>query len=242
MEGPTLPLKHVDNKVILFSGNANHKLQAMSTSSNQGSFQPGGVCKVCGNHDHQRTSIYSGLCTTEVIGEFDYFLGVNTGLVNFDGFCFRHQSTGQKIYGIKCFRPKFDSYVVRTTIDRLVNQLFFLPEREGWNKGTLVCFGDGSLKSGQSCRRNLLPVIVDLQKIFHRCCDKFRVMEDGKQKRRHSHRFLVCRNCRTVWNRDVNAARNMILVATGEVNYREGQLGQTPPQFVKAAGLYGLNF
>ncbi|KAL1513341.1 hypothetical protein ABEB36_002762 [Hypothenemus hampei] len=122
----------------------------------------------------------------------------------------------------------------------------FPPKRQIWIKKTLVCFGNGTLESEVSYRRILNPATVQPQKAFYRrrnkCevikVDEFRIfrrcsmdlqmppslpnMAPGEDWRRrcHGHRFLVCQNCRTMWNRDRNAGRNIVLIAMSCMNYR----------------------
>jgi len=43
---------------------------------------------------------------------------------------------------------------------------------------------------------------------------------DTTRRRRHDHRFQFCQKCGITWNRDVNAARNIALVARRLVDYR----------------------
>lgn len=46
--------------------------------------------------------------------------------------------------------------------------------------------------------------------------------KDEKQ-RRHDHRFQLCQKCGNTWNREVNAACNIVVVARGlvDVDYRK---------------------
>jgi hypothetical protein len=109
----------------------------------------------------------------------------------------------------------------------------------------LVCFGDGSLRDSVSYSANRKPAVCSLRRAFHRrrnrrclsdeymttqCCSRYTermalplkhedtspiASRDDKQRRRHDHGFQFCRKCGITWNRDVNVARNIALVALG---------------------------
>ncbi|KAL1514146.1 hypothetical protein ABEB36_003453 [Hypothenemus hampei] len=109
-------------------------------------------------------------------------------------------------------------------------------------------FRDSTLQTRVSYGHNLKSVFVELEKAFHRRRDKCDKVEEFRTSRRCSHcymelripsrlpdlapdkgtrkrrrrkrRFVVCQNCPTVWNRDLNATRNIILVVASCVDYR----------------------
>jgi hypothetical protein len=135
----------------------------------------------------------------------------------------------------------------RSAEDSLVQRLLGMTETK---EPVLVCFGDGSLRDGVSYGANRKPAVCSLRRAFHRRRDRCATMDSdeymttqccsrctgrmalppkhkntspiasGDDKRRHDHRFQFCRKCGITWNRDVNAARNIALVALGLVEYR----------------------
>ena len=136
----------------------------------------------------------------------------------------------------------------RSGEDRLVGRLLDMSQTK---TSVLVCFGDGSLKDNTSYGGNLKPAVCSLRRAFHRrrdrchiadtdeymttqCCsrctermalppkhEKPKVDDDGPRRRRHDHRFQFCPKCGITWNCDVNAARNIVLVVRGLVDYRQ---------------------
>ncbi|KAL1509074.1 hypothetical protein ABEB36_003872 [Hypothenemus hampei] len=138
------------------------------------------------------------------------------------------------------------TYIIDAPLDQLVSTL--LPVNRFTR--ALIGFGDGTLTPGVSYGKNKIPAINALFNAFHRrrdrcvvvkidefrttiCCSNYNgfmsmpcrqpqeAENDDRRRKRHSHRFLVCTNCRAVRERNVNAARNMIRVALGEVNFHD---------------------
>lgn len=99
--------------------------------------------------------------------------------------------------------------------------------------------------TGKRYGGNCKPAIKELERAFHRRKDKGDVIEVDEYmttqscsrcqekmrlppkhkgvkegRRRHDHRFQFCPKCGITWNRDVNAARNMICVYKKLIDYR----------------------
>lgn len=140
----------------------------------------------------------------------------------------------------------------RRALDRLVEKLITKDSSSDTRK-TAVLIGDGSVSSTSYTGRNKRPASCALLNAFkrNRRCRLFMVDEynttqtcsgclrplalppkhkspntSTSGKRRHEHRFQVCPNCNVVWNRDVNAARNIIVAGLGLVNFHERKLSE----------------
>ncbi|KAL1502152.1 hypothetical protein ABEB36_007339 [Hypothenemus hampei] len=118
-------------------------------------------------------------------------------------------------------RLKFDYYIRRRrAIDKLVNEL--LPSGE--DVRTLVCSAvPGSIDMDDEAGRPPEDDTEDIQIIEDEPArPPEESNENRKPRRRGFHRYAVCKTCHIVWNRDINAGRNMIMVATqDDVNYRK---------------------
>ncbi|KAL1506754.1 hypothetical protein ABEB36_006057 [Hypothenemus hampei] len=131
----------------------------------------------------------------------------------------------------------------RRAIDKLINKLLPVVVEVR----TLLYFNRIRLHRGMAFGHQI-PTAEELQKDLESCRNKYKIIEEMKlpprpsylpeeniknrnnrrPRKRGLHRYAVCKTCHIVWNRDVNAGRNMVRVVTqNDLNYRKSTL-QTP--------------
>jgi len=107
----------------------------------------------------------------------------------------------------------------------------------------LVFWRRVTIQDNMSYWKNLKPAVCSLRRAFRRRRDRCNVIGvdeyvttrcsrcaepmppkhtwDKDGRRRHNHRFQYCQKCEIHWNRDINVARNIVLVARGLVDFRK---------------------
>lgn len=153
-------------------------------------------------------------------------------------FDLQHMADKQRQYmKKKVARLKFDAYIRRQkTLDNFINSKLI-----GTAKNVTIFFGDAKQAANNPCkgyvrnphsqliktlkqRTNVKLVMVD-EYLTTKACSSCHTTDQHVVYSMVKHRFSSCTGCKIVWNRDINAANNILQIGLGRVDgYRKKKI------------------